>query len=360
MAVTPLTYDVDADADISDIAALSPADGDMLYWAAGGTRYNATPSTSYMRGLLNTASEAALRTALSLGTSATVNTGTSGATIPLLNGANAWSGAQSMDNNVAFNVKETGGTARSAVKMDASNNMEFGNTNNNAEYLCLSHAFTGTDMFLGGVAIPTISSTSTLTNKTLSSPTLSGTVAGGPTTSGQWTFTNSAEVVVFNRTNFPEYTLKLNDNGTLRGYMGWSSAFAFMSQNASASTVFSVSQAGALQAAGVAVPTISSTDTLSNKTLTSPTLSGTVAGTASFSSSVTAMSATAIPAGGTAGAGVMVSSTANFGVFFGSGAPTLSAAQGSLYMRSDGSSTSTRMYVNTNGSTTWTAVTTAA
>lgn len=70
--------------------------------------------------------------------------------------------------------------------------------------------------------------------------------------------------------------------------------------------------------------------------------------------------ATAIPAGGTAGVGVNLSTTANFGVFFGSGAPTLSAAKGSLYLRSDGSTTNDRMYVNTNGSTTWTAVTTAA
>ncbi|MDB5611325.1 MAG: hypothetical protein JWP25_8225 [Bradyrhizobium sp.] len=69
--------------------------------------------------------------------------------------------------------------------------------------------------------------------------------------------------------------------------------------------------------------------------------------------------ATAIPAGGSQGAGLGLSSTANFGIFFGSGVPTLSAAQGSLYLRSDGSSTSTRMYVNTNGSTGWTNVTTA-
>ena len=68
----------------------------------------------------------------------------------------------------------------------------------------------------------------------------------------------------------------------------------------------------------------------------------------------------AIPAGGVAGQGIKISATANFGIFYGSGAPTLSAAQGSLYLRSDGSSTSTRMYVNTTGSTTWTAVTTAA
>ena len=68
----------------------------------------------------------------------------------------------------------------------------------------------------------------------------------------------------------------------------------------------------------------------------------------------------AIPAGGTAGTGFVMSSTANFGVFFGSGAPSLSAAKGSLYLRSDGSATNDRMYVNTDGSTTWTAVTTAA
>lgn len=75
---------------------------------------------------------------------------------------------------------------------------------------------------------------------------------------------------------------------------------------------------------------------------------------------LTVSGATAIPAGGTAGVGVNLSSTANFGVFFGSGAPTLSAAKGSLYLRSDGSATNNRMYVNTDGATTWTAVTTAA
>jgi len=79
-----------------------------------------------------------------------------------------------------------------------------------------------------------------------------------------------------------------------------------------------------------------------------------------FAGVVQTNAATAIPAGGTAGAGVTVSSTANFGVFFGSGAPTLSAAKGSLYLRSDGSTTTDRMYVNTNGSTTWTNVVTSA
>lgn len=70
-------------------------------------------------------------------------------------------------------------------------------------------------------------------------------------------------------------------------------------------------------------------------------------------------SATATPAGGAANTGLYLGSTP-MAVLFGSGAPTVAAAKGSLYLRSDGSATNNRMYVNTDGSTTWTAVTTAA
>lgn len=80
----------------------------------------------------------------------------------------------------------------------------------------------------------------------------------------------------------------------------------------------------------------------------------------SFQGAVTAGATTAPAAGGTSGVGFLVSSTSNFGIFFGSGLPTISAAKGSLYMRTDGSSVSTRLYVNTDGATTWTNVTTAA
>jgi len=73
---------------------------------------------------------------------------------------------------------------------------------------------------------------------------------------------------------------------------------------------------------------------------------------------ITADSATAPAAGGMAA--FLASSTAGLGVYVGSGAPTIAAAQGSIYLRTDGSSTSTRAYINTNGSTTWTAITTAA
>lgn len=68
----------------------------------------------------------------------------------------------------------------------------------------------------------------------------------------------------------------------------------------------------------------------------------------------------ATPAGGSTAARLLFGSTAGFGIYIGSGAPTVSAAQGSLYLRSDGSSTSSRAYINTNGSTGWTAITTAA
>jgi hypothetical protein len=57
---------------------------------------------------------------------------------------------------------------------------------------------------------------------------------------------------------------------------------------------------------------------------------------------------------------IQMGTTAGFGIYFGSGVPTISAAQGSLYLRTDGSSASTRAYINTNGATTWTNVTTAA
>ena len=48
-------------------------------------------------------------------------------------------------------------------------------------------------------------------------------------------------------------------------------------------------------------------------------------------------------------------------IYSGSGAPSISAAvKGSLYLRTDGSSTSTRAYIATDTAGTWTAITTAA
>jgi hypothetical protein len=44
----------------------------------------------------------------------------------------------------------------------------------------------------------------------------------------------------------------------------------------------------------------------------------------------------------------------------GTAAPTFSAKKGTLYINLTGSSTSTRLYVNTDGGTTWTNFTSAA
>lgn len=43
----------------------------------------------------------------------------------------------------------------------------------------------------------------------------------------------------------------------------------------------------------------------------------------------------------------------------GTGVPTFSAKKATLYLRLDGSSGTTRAYINTDGATTWTTVTTA-
>lgn len=81
----------------------------------------------------------------------------------------------------------------------------------------------------------------------------------------------------------------------------------------------------------------------------------------SFNGSVKVGAGTAVTAGGVTGIGLLFSSTStvDLGVFFGSGAPTITAGKGSLYLNITGSSTSTRLYVN-NGGTTWVAVTTAS
>ena len=86
---------------------------------------------------------------------------------------------------------------------------------------------------------------------------------------------------------------------------------------------------------------------------------GVTAATVSATGNITADSASALVAGG-ASAFIATNTANNMGIYVGSGAPTVSAAQGSLYLRSDGSSTSTRAYVNTNGTTGWAAITTAS
>lgn len=70
--------------------------------------------------------------------------------------------------------------------------------------------------------------------------------------------------------------------------------------------------------------------------------------------------ATATPANGSTSARLLLGTTAGFGIYYGSGAPTVTAAQGSIYINSTGSGIADRLYVNTTGSTTWTNFVSAA
>lgn len=79
-----------------------------------------------------------------------------------------------------------------------------------------------------------------------------------------------------------------------------------------------------------------------------------------FADSPHVHSTTALTSGGDTSTRILISSNTNFGIYAGSAAPTISAAQGSLYLRSDGSGTSNRVYINTDGGTSWTAIQTAS
>lgn len=98
--------------------------------------------------------------------------------------------------------------------------------------------------------------------------------------------------------------------------------------------------------------------TMTGSVSVNPTI-GVTAGSLGISTSIvasgtmTVASGIAVPAGGSSSMAVYFS-TSNVGIYVGSGAPTLPAAQGSLYLRTDGGA-GTRMYVNNNGSTGWTA-----
>jgi hypothetical protein len=110
------------DATLTAWAALVGSANQIAYWTGTDT-FALTGFTAFGRSLVDDADDAAGRTTLGLGTSATVNTGTSGATIPLLNGANTWSGAQTITtlltlqngSDRAIDVRDSGGTVRGFV-----------------------------------------------------------------------------------------------------------------------------------------------------------------------------------------------------------------------------------------------------
>lgn len=212
--------------------------------------------------------------------------------------------------------------------------------------------------FLGLSSAPVgLTDSQTLTNKVLTSPTINTGTLSSPTFSG----TIAGTYTIGGTPTFPSSVVTLTGSQTLTNKVLTAPTITNATLSADTITGFTVSNSGTIYGLSVSVGV-----------LASPTLSGTVGGNLTFSGSMVLSSTllttgqpsfqtgTAPPAAGASTAGIKVSSTANLGVFYGSGAPTFSAAQGAIYLRTDGSSTSTRLYVNTNGSTTWTNFTSAA
>lgn len=81
------------DAGLTSIAGLTTVADRMIYTTASDT-YAVATLTSFGRSLIDDTSASAARTTLGLGTVATYAIGTSGGTVPLLNGINSWSNQQ--------------------------------------------------------------------------------------------------------------------------------------------------------------------------------------------------------------------------------------------------------------------------
>ncbi|OYW72977.1 MAG: hypothetical protein B7Z37_23225, partial [Verrucomicrobia bacterium 12-59-8] len=296
------------------------ADAASARTALGITATGSDTTYAYRANNLSDLSSASsARTNLGLGTAAVVNTGTSGATVALNNGANTWGAAQIIATGGASNSTDlTVGNSQSIMKISGGDgayafidSASWGvaiRTQNTNRITVTNAGDIGfaTMPTVASVAMVTISSTDTLSNKTLSSPTLSGTIAGSPTFSGTPVFSGGISVDQFNDPqNVRGVSLHwahMSSAADGRGIFGnnlyahWNGAsVAFKTGNTGsvgygALSVYegglylakasgATTQDGTVTPTWVAIPTISSTDTLSNKTLSSPTLSGTVAGT---------------------------------------------------------------------------------
>jgi hypothetical protein len=294
-----------------------------------------------------------------LGTAAFVNTGTSGGTVPLLNAGNTWSATQTItpaaNSNalVVTGYSLTGANTQSLLDLAGTWNtsgkpsaikLNITDTASNADSLL-------GDLQVGGATMIALTKVGTIAVGPL--PAIPGNngnpgffvsntgAAGGPRfglsfESGGLAVRDGSNMLQFFSSNSGGGGFRLGGNRLL----GWCAT----TPDGSADTAFARNAAGVIE--------INSGTAGTFRDLQLRALNGT--------STATILSGTAIPVGGTAGSGYLFSSTANYGIFFGSGAPTLSAAKGSLYLRSDGSATNNRAYINTDGGTTWTAITTAA
>jgi hypothetical protein len=151
---------------------------------------------------------------------------------------------------------------------------------------------------------------------------------------------------------------------------------AFLIDASTSTSITGIKVKSAASAGGVAVSAIGETNVaMTIDAAGSGTISFNLTGTGnivfgraatgvsvSVTGALTSRSGTAVPAAASAAAALLSSSTALLGIYYGTGDPNsaLTAAKGSVYFRTDGSSGSTRAYINTDGVTAWAAVTTAS
>lgn len=212
-----------------------------------------------------------------------------------------------------------------------------------------------------------LTDTQTLTNKTIttpavSDPVLSGTLTGTYTIGGTPTFPAAVVTLTGSQTltnkvlTSPTINTATIANPTLT--VDTISEYTAANGVAIDGVTCKDSDVTANDITGTGNLAITGTSTLTGAVTIGNTLE--VTGASTLTGQLSVQTGTALPAGGAATSGILATTTASFGIFWGSGAPTFSAAKGSVYLRSDGSSTSTRLYVNTNASTTWTNFTSAA
>ena len=83
-------------------------------------------------------------------------------------------------------------------------------------------------------------------------------------------------------------------------------------------------------------------------------------GVVSTNAGFTSFSGVGIGAGASTQFFAKASSTANLGIYYGTGDPSFSAAKGSVYVKTNATTTTTRLWINTDGGTTWASFTASA